>query len=100
MKNFKLHTSIKFVLFAFGLVMALAVLWINSTIISNLREGNRRQIEGIAEVFSQKLSSDHSSDEEQIKDFFAKCKSNKVIFRLLPEISVFKSKSNGLPLRI
>jgi len=68
MKNFKLHTSIKFVLFAFGLVMALAVLWINSTIISNLRDGNRRQIEGIAEVFSQKLSSDHSSDEEQIKD--------------------------------
>ena len=62
MKNFKLQTSIKFVLFAFALIMAIAVLWINSTIISNLREGNRRQIEKIAEYYSKELSNTEKSD--------------------------------------
>ena len=62
MKNFKLQTSIKFVLFTFALIMAIAVLWINSTIISNLREGNRRQIEKIAEYYSKELSNTEKSD--------------------------------------
>ena len=62
MKNFKLQTSIKFVLFTFALIMALAVLWINSTIISNLREGNRRQIEKIAEYYSNELSDREKQD--------------------------------------
>ena len=62
MKNIKLQTSIKFVLFTFALIMAIAVLWINSTIISNLREGNRRQIEKIAEYYSKELSSNEKSD--------------------------------------
>ena len=62
MKNFKLQTSIKVVLFAFAFIMAISVLWINSTIISNLREGNRRQIEKIAEYYSQELSDSEKSD--------------------------------------
>lgn len=62
MKNFKLQTSIKFVLSAFAIIMAIAVLWINSTIISNLREGNRRQIEKIAEYYSKELSDIEKSD--------------------------------------
>ena len=62
MKNFKLQTSIKFVLSAFAMIMAIAVLWINSTIISNLREGNRRQIEKIAEYYSKELSDIEKSD--------------------------------------
>jgi len=37
------------------------------------------------------------NDEEQIKDFFARCKSNKIIFRLLPEISVFKFREVYMP---
>ena len=62
MKNFKLQTSIKLVLFAFALAMALSVLWINNTIISNLREGNRRQIEKIAEFYSEFLSESEVSE--------------------------------------
>mgnify|MGYP001338578518 FL=1 len=62
MKNFKLQTSIKFVLSAFAIIMAIAVLWINSTIISNLREGNRSQIEKIAEYYSKELSDIEKSD--------------------------------------
>ena len=44
------------------MIMAIAVLWINSTIISNLREGNRRQIEKIAEYYSKELSDIEKSD--------------------------------------
>ena len=62
MKNFKLQTSIKFVLSAFAIIMAIAVLWINSTIISNLREGNRSQIQKIAEYYSKELSDIEKSD--------------------------------------
>ena len=62
MKNFKLQTSIKFVLSAFAIIMAIAVLWINSTVISNLREGNRRQIEKIAEYYSKELSDSEKLD--------------------------------------
>ena len=62
MKNFKLQTSIKFVLFSFAIIMAIAVLWINSTVISNLREGNRRQIEKIAEYYSKELSDSEKLD--------------------------------------
>ena len=62
MKNLKLQTSIKFVLFTFALIMAIAVLWINSTIISNLREGNRKQIEKIAEYYSKELSDSEKLD--------------------------------------
>ena len=42
--------------------MALSVLWINNTIISNLREGNRRQIEKIAEFYSEFLSESEVSE--------------------------------------
>ena len=42
--------------------MAIAVLWINSTVISNLREGNRRQIEKIAEYYSKELSDSEKLD--------------------------------------
>jgi len=62
MKNFKLQTSIKVVLFIFAFIMAISVLWINSTIISNLREGNRKQIEKIAEYYSKELSDSEKSD--------------------------------------
>jgi len=62
MKNLKLQTSIKFVLFTFALIMAIAVLWINSTIITNLREGNRKQIEKIAEYYSKELSDIEKQD--------------------------------------
>jgi len=62
MKNLKLQTSIKFVLFTFALIMAIAVLWINSTIITNLREGNRKQIEKIAEYYSKELSDSEKQD--------------------------------------
>jgi len=62
MKNFKLQTSIKVVLFIFAFIMAISVLWINNTIISNLREANRRQIEKIAEYYSQELSDSQKSD--------------------------------------
>tara|TARA_Y100001970_G_scaffold168428_1_gene205981 strand:- start:592 stop:1770 length:1179 start_codon:yes stop_codon:yes gene_type:complete len=44
--------------------MAFSVLWINSTIISNLREGNRRQIEKIAEFYSELLSENDTNDNE------------------------------------
>ena len=62
MKEFKLQSSIKLVLFVFALAMVLIVLWINSSIISNLREGNRQQLEKIAESYSQSIS--NSTDEE------------------------------------
>ena len=62
MKNFKLQASIKVVLFIFAFIMAISVLWINSTIISNLREGNRRQIEKIAEYYSKELSDSEKFD--------------------------------------
>tara|TARA_Y100001970_G_C14184651_1_gene831855 strand:- start:680 stop:1795 length:1116 start_codon:yes stop_codon:yes gene_type:complete len=42
--------------------MVLIVLWINSSIISNLREGNRQQLEKIAKSYSQSIS--NSTDEE------------------------------------
>ena len=63
MKNYKLQTSIKFVLLVFALSMAFSVLWINSTIISNLRDGNRRQIQKIAEFYSELLSETKNSSE-------------------------------------
>ena len=62
MKEFKLQSSIKFVLFVFALTIALVVLWINNTIISNLREGNRQQLEKVAKSYSQSIS--NSTDEE------------------------------------
>ena len=62
MKEFKLQTSIKLVLFVFALAMILIILWINSSIISNLREGNRQQLEKIAKSYSQSIS--NSTDEE------------------------------------
>ncbi len=62
MKEFKLQSSIKLVLFVFALAMVLIVLWINSSIISNLREGNRQQLEKIAKSYSQSIS--NSTDEE------------------------------------
>ena len=62
MKEFKLQSSIKLVLFVFALAMVLIVLWINSSIISNLREGNRQQLEKIAKSYSESIS--NSTDEE------------------------------------
>ena len=62
MKEFKLQSSIKIVLFVFALAMILIVLWINSSIISNLREGNRHQLEKIAKSYSESIS--NSTDEE------------------------------------
>ncbi len=62
MKEFKLQTSIKLALFVFALTIALVILWINTTIISNLREGNRQQLEKIAESYSHSIS--NSTDEE------------------------------------
>jgi hypothetical protein len=62
MKEFKLQSSIKIVLFVFALAMVLIVLWINSSIISNLREGNRQQLEKIAKSYSESIS--NSTDEE------------------------------------
>ena len=62
MNNFRLQASIKFVLFTFAFIMAISVLWINNTIISNLREGNRRQIEKIAEYYSKELGDSEKSD--------------------------------------
>ena len=62
MKEFKLQTSIKLVLFVFALAMTLIILWINSSIISNLREGNRQQLEKIAKSYSESIS--NSTDEE------------------------------------
>ena len=67
MKNFKLQTSIKLVLFVFVLSMAFSVLWINSTIISNLREGIRRQIEKIAGFYSNLLSESESDNSEELQ---------------------------------
>ena len=64
MTNYKFQTSIKLVLLVFALSMAFSVLWINSTIISNLREGNRRQIEKIAEFYSELLSENDTNDNE------------------------------------
>tara|TARA_B100000676_G_C18059729_1_gene836932 strand:+ start:1084 stop:2322 length:1239 start_codon:yes stop_codon:yes gene_type:complete len=64
MTNYKFQTSIKLVLLVFALSMAFSVLWINSTIISNLREGNRRQIEKIAEFYSELLSENETNDNE------------------------------------
>ena len=64
MTNYKFQTSIKLVLLIFALSMAFSVLWINSTIISNLREGNRRQIEKIAEFYSELLSENDANDNE------------------------------------
>jgi len=61
-KEFKLQTSIKLALFVFALTIALVILWINTTIISNLREGNRQQLEKIAESYSHSIS--NSTDEE------------------------------------
>ena len=65
MKEFKLQANIKLVLFVFALSMALAVLWINSNIITNLREGNKRQIEKIAESYSNTLSKTDSEEIDQ-----------------------------------
>ena len=62
MKEFKLQTSIKLALFVFALTIALVVLWINTTIINNLREGNRQQLEKVAKSYSQSIS--NSTDEE------------------------------------
>ena len=62
MKEFKLQTSIKLALFVFALAIALVILWINTTIINNLREGNRQQLEKIAKSYSQSIS--NSTDEE------------------------------------
>ena len=62
MKEFKLQSSIKLVLFVFALAMVLIVLWINSSIISNLREENRQQLEKIAKSYSESIS--NSTDEE------------------------------------
>ena len=62
MKEFKLQTSIKLALFVFALTIALVILWINTTIITNLREGNRQQLEKIAESYSHSIS--NSTDEE------------------------------------
>tara|TARA_B100002052_G_scaffold299191_1_gene336307 strand:+ start:12637 stop:13809 length:1173 start_codon:yes stop_codon:yes gene_type:complete len=62
MKEFKLQSSIKLVLFVFALAMVLIVLWINSSIISNLREENRKQLEKIAKSYSESIS--NSTDEE------------------------------------
>ena len=62
MKEFKLQTSIKLALFVFALTIALVVLWINTTIINNLREGNRQQLEKVARSYSQSIS--NSTDEE------------------------------------
>ena len=62
MREFKLQTSIKLALFVFALTIALVVLWINTTIINNLREGNRQQLEKIAKSYSQSIS--NSTDEE------------------------------------
>ena len=62
MREFKLQSSIKLVLFVFALAMVLIVLWINSSIISNLREGNRQQLEKIAKSYSESIS--NSTDEE------------------------------------
>ena len=62
MKEFKLQSSIKLVLFVFALAMILIVLWINSSIISNLREGNRLQLEKVAKSYSESIS--NSTDEE------------------------------------
>ena len=56
MKEFKLQSSIKLVLFVFALAMVLIVLWINSSIISNLREGNRQQLEKIAKSGYESLN--------------------------------------------
>jgi len=64
MTNYRFQTSIKLVLLVFALSMAFSVLWINSTIISNLREGNRRQIEKIAEFYSELLSENETNDSE------------------------------------
>jgi len=61
-KEFKLQTSIKLSLFVFALTIALVILWINTTIITNLREGNRQQLEKIAKSYSQSIS--NSTDEE------------------------------------
>ena len=62
MKEFKLQTSIKFALFIFAITMAFIILWINSTIIFNLREGNRQQLEKVAKSYSESIS--NSTDEE------------------------------------
>jgi len=62
MKEFKLQNSIKLVLFVFALAMTLIILWINSSIISNLREGNRQQLQKIAKSYSESIS--NSTDEE------------------------------------
>ena len=62
MKEFKLQTSIKFALFIFAVTMAFIILWINATIIFNLREGNRQQLEKIAKSYSDSIS--NSTDEE------------------------------------
>ena len=62
MKEFKLQTSIKFALFIFAITMAFIILWINATIIFNLREGNRQQLEKIAKSYSESIS--NSTDEE------------------------------------
>ena len=62
MREFKLQSSIKLVLFVFALAMVLIVLWINSSIISNLREGNRQQLGKIAKSYSESIS--NSTDEE------------------------------------
>ena len=68
MTNYKFQTSIKLVLLVFALSMAFSVLWINSTIISNLREGNRRQIEKIAEFYSELLSENDTNENEVIDE--------------------------------
>ena len=62
MKEFKLQTSIKLALFIFAVTMAFIILWINATIIFNLREGNRQQLEKIAKSYSESIS--NSTDEE------------------------------------
>ena len=52
--------SLTIVLFIFALTMALVVLWINNSIITNLREGNKRQIEKIAEFIEKHYSNNKS----------------------------------------
>ena len=78
MKEFKLQANIKLVLFVFALSMALAVLWINSNIITNLREGNKRQIEK-----DTKYLKDKSGDLNRAIDSIKKAKNRIAISKKL-----------------
>ena len=69
MKEFKLQSSIKLVLFVFGLVIVLIVLWINSTNIANLREGNRQQLEKVANKYGVELETVELPGKTGPKDF-------------------------------